>query len=62
MRVDGSFVSDPIVPPELQIFWRDFQFYMRGDSERASSLGALYLTNIQQFYERARMAATSRTK
>ena len=26
---------------------------MRGDSERASSLGALYLTNIQQFYERA---------
>ena len=26
---------------------------MRGDAERASSQGALYLTNIQQFYERA---------
>lgn len=25
---------------------------MRGDAERAHSLGALYLTNIQQFYER----------
>ena len=25
---------------------------MRGEGERASSLGALYLTNIQQFYER----------
>jgi type III restriction enzyme len=47
------FYFDPIVPPELQIFWRDFQFYMRGENERASSLGALYLTNIHQFYERA---------
>jgi type III restriction enzyme len=46
------FRSDPLIPPELGIFWRDFQYYMRGDSERASSLGALYLTNIQQFYER----------
>ncbi|MGH6679135.1 MAG: DEAD/DEAH box helicase, partial [Bradyrhizobium sp.] len=46
------FRTDPVVPPELQIFWRDFQCYMRGESERASSLGALYLTNVQQFYER----------
>jgi len=46
------FRTDPLVPPELAIFW-DFDFYMRGDGERASSLGALYLTNIQQFYERA---------
>jgi type III restriction enzyme len=46
------FHADPIVPPEMQIFWRDFQCYMRGEGERASSLGALYLTNIQQFYER----------
>ena len=46
------FRADPVVPPELQIFWHDFQFYMRGEGERASSLGALYLTNIQQFYER----------
>jgi len=46
------FRADPVIPPELEIFWRDFQCYMRGESERASSLGALYLTNIQQFYER----------
>lgn len=46
------FRGDPIIPPELEIFW-DFQCYMRGEGERASSLGALYLTNIQQFYERS---------
>jgi type III restriction enzyme len=46
------FRTDPIVPPEMEIFWRDFQCYMRGEGERASSLGALYLTNVQQFYER----------
>ena len=46
------FRTDPIVPPELEIFWRDFQCYMRGEGERASSLGALYLSNVQQFYER----------
>ena len=45
------FVTDPMIPPEFKIFW-DMEFYMRGDSERASSLGALYLTNIQQLYER----------
>ncbi len=45
------FRTDPIIPPELKIFW-DFDCYMRGDPERASSQGALYLTNIQQFYER----------
>ena len=45
------FRSDPIIPPELRIYW-DFDCYMRGDGERASSQGALYLTNIQQFYER----------
>jgi type III restriction enzyme len=46
------FRGDPAIPPELEIFWRDFQCYMRGEGERASSLGALYLTNVQQFYER----------
>lgn len=46
------FRADPIIPPEMQIFWRDFQCYMRGEGERASSLGALYLTNVQQFYDR----------
>lgn len=52
------FRTDPIVPPELRIFW-EMDFYMRGDPERASSQGALYLTNIQQFYERAGMAGSS---
>jgi type III restriction enzyme len=45
------FRNDPIIPPELEIFW-DFQCYMRREGERAGSLGALYLTNVQQFYER----------
>lgn len=45
------FHTDPIIPDELRIYW-DFQCYMRGEGERASSLGALYLTNIQQFHER----------
>jgi len=45
------FRTDPIIPNELKTYW-DFDFYMRGDAERAHSLGALYLTNIQQFYER----------
>jgi type III restriction enzyme len=51
------FRTDPVVPPELEIFWRDLQCYMRGEGERASSLGALYLTNVQQFYERQNSAA-----
>ncbi|MDE3068447.1 MAG: DEAD/DEAH box helicase family protein [Verrucomicrobiota bacterium] len=45
------FQADPVIPNELRVFW-DFQCYMRGDGERASSLGALYLTNVQQFYDR----------
>ena len=45
------FRTDPIIPPELRIFW-EMDFYMRGDPERANSQGALYLTNVQQFYER----------
>jgi type III restriction enzyme len=49
------FRTDPIIPPELEIFW-DFDCYMRGENERASSQGALYLTNVQQFYERAARA------
>lgn len=44
------FKEDPIIPKELRIFW-DMQFYVRGEAERASSQGAVYLTNIQQLYE-----------
>lgn len=43
------FQVDPIIPPELKIYW-DMEFYMRGDPERAASDGALYLTNVQQFH------------
>jgi type III restriction enzyme len=46
------FRADPIIPPELEIFWPDFQCYMRGEGERGTPLGALYLSNVQQFYER----------
>ncbi|MCX5644552.1 MAG: DEAD/DEAH box helicase family protein [Phycisphaerae bacterium] len=45
------FRADPVIPPELQIYW-DFDCYMRSEPERAQSSGALYLTNIQQLYER----------
>jgi len=45
------FKTDPVIPRELGIFW-DFECVMRGESEKAHSEGALFLTNIQQFYER----------
>ena len=54
------FRADPVIPPELKLFW-DFDCYIRGDGERASSQGALYLTNIQQFYERPDRRANAET-
>jgi len=45
------FKVDPVIPPELRTFW-DCEVYLRGEGERASSPGALYLTNIQQLYAR----------
>lgn len=45
------FHTDPIVPPELKTLW-DVDCYVRGEPERASSVGALYVTNIQQLYDR----------
>lgn len=45
------FQRDPVIPKELGIFW-DFDCVIRGDAERAHSEGTLFLTNIQQFYER----------
>jgi type III restriction enzyme len=44
------FKQDPVIPREFRIYW-DMQFYMRGEAERASSEGAVYLTNVQQLYE-----------
>jgi type III restriction enzyme len=45
------FQADPVIPKELTIFW-DFDCVMRGDAEKAHAEGTLFLTNIQQFYER----------
>src|SRR5271165_3101368 len=45
------FRSDPVIPRELEIFW-EFDCVMRGDGEKAPAEGMLFLTNIQQFYER----------
>jgi len=47
------FNTDPIIPPEFRHKW-DLESYMRGEAERASSEGILYLTNIQQFYDKPR--------
>lgn len=46
-----TFHFDPVIPDELRIF-RDLQCYLRGEGERAGSLGALYLTNVQQLDQR----------
>lgn len=46
------FRSDPVIPRELGIFW-DFDCVMRGEAEKAPAEGMLFLTNIQQFYDRA---------
>lgn len=46
------FRTDPVIPRELEIFW-EFDCVMRGESEKAPAEGMLFLTNIQQFYERA---------
>lgn len=45
------FRGDPVIPKPLEIFW-DFDCVLRGEGERAHSEGMLFLTNIQQFYER----------
>jgi type III restriction enzyme len=55
LRVDFEggriFRTDPVIPPEFKLYW-DFECYLRGEAERASSSGALYLTNIQQLHNR----------
>jgi len=46
-----TFNTLPLIPKHLRWLW-EMEYYMRGDTERTNSNGALYLTNIQQFYER----------
>lgn len=50
------FRTDPLIPKHFAWWW-EMEYYMRGDSERTNSQGALYLTNIQQFYERGNKSA-----
>ena len=45
------FRADPVIPRELEIFW-DCDCVMRGEAEKAHAEGTLFLSNIQQFYER----------
>ena len=45
------FHVDPIIPKQFEIFW-DFNCILRGEQERGYSPGEIFLTNIQQFYER----------
>ncbi|MGI9061950.1 MAG: DEAD/DEAH box helicase family protein [Ktedonobacteraceae bacterium] len=46
------FTLDPLIPKELKISW-EFDCVMRGDAERAPAEGMLFLTNIQQLYDRS---------
>jgi len=46
------FRADPLIPKHFAWWW-EMEYYVRGDTERTNSQGALYITNIQQFYERA---------
>lgn len=54
------FRTDPLIPKHFAWWW-EMEYYMRGDTERTNSQGALYLTNIQQFYERASKTANEET-
>jgi type III restriction enzyme len=45
------FKADPVIPPEFSLYW-DLDVYLRGEAERTSSSGALYLTNVQQLHAR----------
>ncbi len=46
-----TFNNNPLIPKHLRWLW-EMEYFMRGDTERTNSSGSLYLTNIQQFYER----------
>ena len=52
------FKVDPLIPKALNVFWNDFDCVVRGDGERPHYEGTLFLTNIQQFYERRQRLET----
>ena len=45
------FQADPMIPKSVRIFW-DLACVVRGDGERVAD-GLLFLTNVQQLYERS---------
>lgn len=45
------FETDPVIPRDLRIFW-EFDCVMRGEGEKAHAEGTLFITNIDQLYER----------
>jgi type III restriction enzyme len=45
------FETDPLIPRDMGIFW-EFDCVMRGDGEKAHAEGTLFVTNIDQLYER----------
>jgi len=45
------FRSDPVMPRDLEASW-DFDCVVRGDGERGHHEGTLFLTNIDQLYDR----------
>jgi type III restriction enzyme len=49
------FKADPLIPRSLEIFW-DFDCVMRDEGERAFTEGLLFLTNVQQLYEKKEKA------
>ncbi len=62
LRIDfesgKTFNTLPLLPKHLRWLW-EMEYYMRGDTERTNSSGSLYLTNIQQFYERGERTNTA---
>lgn len=46
------FKKYPFIPKHLQWLW-DMKYYVKNDMESSFSEGALYLTNIQQLYDRS---------
>jgi type III restriction enzyme len=50
------FRMDPLIPPELANEW-EFDCYVRGQAEHGLSRGSLFLTNIQQLYEKTESSA-----
>jgi type III restriction enzyme len=45
------FRADPVIPKHMQAFW-DFDCVIRGEGEKAHAAGTLFLTNIDQLYDR----------